>query len=496
MKKRLFKVLFVLIAVTGCAGIALQWVARSQVSPERLVARLEAAHNCRAEVDFSEVRLFSWPALVEIRGLRMVPRDAVAAAGTPLAQRTPVAVAETMIAADRLVLEMNPWALLTGNLEVKRLLLDRPDIRGVRGKKGEKSLEALMAKPAAGNQAGLPVAAMAAAPVPAVEAEEEGDEAAAVPAEPFRAADLPFAASLEEVRIRNGSYQLRNDKKRTVTEVRDFTASLTGVRIDPGNLATANEATVSAGCRMMIDNRQLGVRTLDLLLTLDGKVQPFNPATGLLSDDMGFEVVARQGSVVNRIPTLVRLAERLEKLKKDIGLALELPAEGVLTRDTVVKAAVRGGRLVVTEGVLFAFDTYRIKLDADSWLSLADEQHRFEGRLQGSTEVSRKALAGVDEFFRKKDARLAEIVRKNILTKITSEKGLLSIPFESTGEIGHPEVDFSVSLRKTLNDALRDVAKDLLLDAASGGDALQGAVDTLLDGFLKKKDQKKEESKP
>ena len=494
MKKRLLKVLFVLIAVTGCAGIALQWVARSQVSPARLVAKLEAAHNCRAEVESAEVRLFSWPAMVEIRGLRMVPRDAVAAAGTPLAQRSPVAVGETMIAADRLILEMNLWALLTGNLEVKRLVLDRPDVRGVRSKKGAKSLEAMMAKPMAVAQDALPVAAAAAAVAPT----ETGDEAdeAEVPAEPFRAADLPFAASLEEVRIRNGSYQLRNDKKRTVTEVRDFTAALTGVRIDPGNLAAANEATVSAGCRMMIDNRQLGVRTLDLLLTLDGKVQPFNAATGLLSDDMGFEVVARQGSVVNRIPTLVRLAERLEKLKKDIGLALELPAEGVLTRDTVVKAAVRGQQLVVTEGVLFAFDTYRIKLDAESWLSLTDEQHRFEGRLQGSTEVSRKALAGVDDFFRKKDARLAEIVRKNILTKITSEKGLLSIPFESTGEIGHPEVDFSGALRKTLSEAMKDAAKDLLLDAASGGDALKGAVDTLLDGFLKKKDDQKEESKP
>jgi hypothetical protein len=157
----------------------------------------------------------------------------------------------------------------------------------------------------------------------------------------------------------------------------------------------------------------------------------------------------------------------------------------VLTKDTPLKATVSGGRLVVAENVLFPFDTYRIRLDKDSWLAFGDEQHVFDGRLQASTEVSRKALEGVTTFFAGKDSKLAEIVNKNVLSKILTEKRLLSIPFQSTGEIGHPDVDFSPKFRESLNGALKDAAKDLLLDAASGGDALKGAVDTLLNGFLK-----------
>jgi hypothetical protein len=483
MKRRSRLLLASLLAAPVAGGLLLQAIARHQLSPDRLTLRLEATHNCRAEIESANVSLFSFPATVEIRNLRMVPRDAAAASATPPSQRTPLQVAETMIAADRLSLETNLWSLLTGNLSVRRIAVDRPDIRGVRGKKGEKSLDSLLAPPPASSPA-------AAAPPPAAaslaaETEPESDSAPS-PAPPFKAANLPFAASLEEIRIRNGAYSLRNDRKRTFTEVRDFNAALTGVRIDPSNLASANEATLSAGGRIVIDNQQLSVRTLDLLLTLDGKIQPFDPATGELNGSTTLSCVARKGSSVNRIPTIVRLGERLDKLKSDIGLAIDLPSEGVLTRDTSLTATVRDRRLYLADDVLFLFDTYRIKLDRESWLALETEDHLFNGRLQGSTEVSRRALAGVTDFFRGKDPKLAEIVQKNVLSRIVTDKGLLSIPFESTGDIGKPDVDFSAKFRETLTGSMKDAAKDLLLDAASGGDALKGAVDTLLNGFLKK----------
>ncbi len=494
MKRRLRRLLTGLLVVLLVAGFGVTWLLRKRMSPEELVRQLEATRNCRAEIEATEVHVFSWPASLEIRGFRMVPRDEVAAAGTALAERKPVQVAETMIAADRLVLEVDLWRLLVGELAVRRLVLDRPDIRGVRAKKGAKSLDLMLGKPQPVVAAAVPVAAAAAAAPVAEKVEKEGE--VAEPEVPFKASDLPFAATLEEVRVRNGSWTLRNDKKRTFTEVRDFNAAVTGVRVDPGNLAAANEAMVSAGGRIVIDNQQLSVRTLDVILTMDGRLQPFDAATGTWNNDLVLECTARKGSVVNRIPTLVRLAERLEKLKTDIGLAIELPAEGVLTKDTPLKATVSAGRLVVAENVLFPFDTYRIRLDKDSWLAFGDEQHVFDGKLQASTEVSRKALEGVTKFFTGKDAKLAEIVNKNVLSKILTDKRLLSIPFQSTGEIGHPDVDFSPKFRESLNGALKDAAKDLLLDAARGGDALKGAVDTLLNGFLKnaKKDVPEEKS--
>lgn len=481
MKRRLRRLLTGLLVVLLVGGFGVTWLLRKRMSPEALVRQLEATRNCRAEIEATEVHVFSWPASLEIRGFRMVPRDEVVEAGTALAERKPVQVAETMIAADRLVLEVDLWRLLVGELAVRRLVLDRPDIRGVRAKKGAKSLDLLLGKPVPVVAAAVPVAAAVAGSTG--EAEKAGEEEE--PEVPFKASDLPFAATLEEVRVRNGSWTMRNDKKRTFTEVRDFNAAVTGVRVDPGNLAAANEAMVSAGGRIVIDNQQLSVRTLDVILTMDGRLQPFDAATGMWNNDLVLECTARKGSVVNRIPTLVRLAERLEKLKADIGLAIELPAEGVLTKDTPLKATVSAGRLVVAESVLFPFDTYRIRLDKDSWLAFGDEQHVFDGKLQASTEVSRKALEGVTAFFAGKDSKLAEIVNKNVLSKILTEKRLLSIPFQSTGEIGHPDVDFSPKFRESLNGALKDAAKDLLLDAASGGDALKGAVDTLLNGFLK-----------
>ena len=484
MKRRLRRLLTGLLVVLLVGGFGVTWLLRKRMSPEELVRQLEATRNCRAEIEATEVHVFSWPASLEIRGFRMVPRDEVVEAGTALAERKPVQVAETMIAADRLVLEVDLWRLLVGELAVRRLVLDRPDIRGVRAKKGAKSLDLMLGKPVPVVAAVVPVAAAAVVPAGEAEKPEKAGEEA-VPEVPFKASDLPFAATLEEVRIRNGSWTVRNDRKRTFTEVRDFNAAVTGVRVDPANLAAANEAMVSAGGRIVIDNQQLSVRTLDVILTMDGRLQPFDAATGMWNNDLVLECTARKGSVVNRIPTLVRLAERLEKLKSDIGLAIELPAEGVLTKDTPLKATVSAGRLVVAENVLFPFDTYRIRLDKDSWLAFGDEQHVFDGRLQASTEVSRKALEGVTTFFAGKDSKLAEIVNKNVLSKILTDKRLLSIPFQSTGEIGHPDVDFSPKFRESLNGAMKDVAKDLLLDAASGGDALKGAVDTLLNGFLK-----------
>ena len=168
---------------------------RKRMSPEELVRQLEATRNCRAEIEATEVHVFSWPASLEIRGFRMVPRDEVVEAGTALAERKPVQVAETMIAADRLVLEVDLWRLLVGELAVRRLVLDRPDIRGVRAKKGAKSLDLMLGKPVPVVAAVVPVAAAAVVPAGEAEKPEKAGEEA-VPEVVVKSAEVTAVVAL------------------------------------------------------------------------------------------------------------------------------------------------------------------------------------------------------------------------------------------------------------------------------------------------------------
>jgi hypothetical protein len=450
MKRKLtYAVGALLVSVAGLLFSAQWWVAK-QCAPAAIIKKLEAAHHCSVAVDRTHVALWGAPAVVELYGLRMVPKG-----------ENPLVVNETLVAADSVRMTANLWKLFLGDLDVQTLELNRLDVRGARSKKGEQTLRLMLAKPES-----APAAAKSDPP----EAKTET---------PFSWRDLPLAANLKALRLMNASYAMRNDKRRTFTEVRDFSAELTNLSFSLKDPSQATPVNIVAGARFVVDNQRLSVRTVDLTVTLNGVVQLFDPATGALNQNLVCDLVLKKGSTINRIPTLARLTENLSKLEGQIGLKLDLPPEGTLLRDTVLKAKFADGTLRAADAVLFPFDSYRIKLERESWASFDDDAHRYEGRLMANDEISRSAVAGIKKYVSAKSPRLAEIVEETVLDKILTEKGNIAIPFISTGEVGHPDVAFTPEFQGALSGAVSKAGAEVIKDTLEGGDAIKGLIDAL-----------------
>ncbi|RYD26355.1 MAG: hypothetical protein EOP86_26070, partial [Verrucomicrobiaceae bacterium] len=96
-KRRFWKVLLVALPVLagGAAWSAHRYV-RKETTPAALVRRLEQSLNCRAEVESASVSLFSFPAKLEVKGLRLLPRDGEV--GKALKDRQPPKKVETVLA--------------------------------------------------------------------------------------------------------------------------------------------------------------------------------------------------------------------------------------------------------------------------------------------------------------------------------------------------------------------------------------------------------------
>lgn len=465
MKRRLWKLLALLVILPGLLVASLQWWAVSRFSPEKIKALLEGSRNCRASVGTVSVRMWGFPARVEIRDLKITPRDE---------SRKPASPGETFLNVDHLLLEVHLWSLLAGELEVERAHMDRVALQTVKWRDGNNSLKLLLAPPGTEiRAASLPVTLEDSDEIPDPGAAPEGED------QPFHISELPVTATLHEARISNASWTVVNQRRRTVQQFRDGSLVLTGMTLDPDNPARGGQARVTAGTRLIIDSQRLNLRTLDFLISLDGSYQLIDPVTGNLNNDLDFELTVKRGSLINRIPTLVKLNERLDKLKDSTGLSLDLPPEAALTADTVIIARLTDKVIRFTEDVFFPFDTYQLALDRESWLSLRDEQHHFTGRLIVSGERSVKTVATLREFVEKRSTVLAKILNRALFDNVVSKDGNIELPFKSTATIGHPEVALSDKLLDALKRAGTQAGRDLLNDAIEGGDDIQSLIDAV-----------------
>src|SRR5689334_1352960 len=109
MKRRFWKSLLLFVGLPVLLLTGLQFWAASRITPDSIAKLLTESHNCRATVGSASVRLFSFPARVEVKDIKITPFDET---------QKPTIPGETWIRTDQALLEVNVWSLLTGELDV------------------------------------------------------------------------------------------------------------------------------------------------------------------------------------------------------------------------------------------------------------------------------------------------------------------------------------------------------------------------------------------
>jgi hypothetical protein len=474
MKRRFWKFLLLAVVLLALALGGGRWWVSSRVNAAEIVRLLENSRNCRASVGSVSVRLLGFPARVEVRDLVITPRDE---------SQKPAVPGETYIKVNRALLEVELFSLLAGNVDVERILVEGVNMQTVKWEGGGNSLRLLLGPPGT----------VLRPPAPRITLEDEDEIPApdAVPGDgedkPWHISELPVTSTLHEARISNASWTLVNQRRQTVQQWKDCSFVLSGMTLDPANPSAGGSARVTAGTRLILDNQRLRLRSLDFILALEGKYQLVDAATGYLNNDLAFEIAVKKGSLINRIPTLVKLNERLQKLESSIGLGITLPPEATLLSDTVLRARLQDQVIRLTDDVFFPFDTYQLGLDKDSWLSLRDEQHSFTGRLVVAGDISKNAVASLRAYLEKRSGQLATLVTKTVIEKIVTPEGSIELPFKSEAELGSPDVKLSDKLLDAIKRAGAEAGKDLLKDAIEGGDDLENIFDAVKKGLKKDK---------
>ena len=207
-----------------------QWLVSRMLQPEALVARIEASLNCRAEVTSASANLWSLPASVQIEGLKLAPRDAEADEAKPLGQRPPLDPKASIFAIQSAKLEMNPWALLRGQLNVRSLVVQVVNLNSNTPLSGVNTLNQMMAKPAI--VGGKPNPALISSGTPGADPPQPANEP-----KPLNGRRLPVAAIIDSARIEHVRLDFKNEKRKELIRLEDASWNLKQFALDPGNLA-------------------------------------------------------------------------------------------------------------------------------------------------------------------------------------------------------------------------------------------------------------------
>jgi hypothetical protein len=469
MKRWLLRAGVPLVLVTAGCGWWLAQAARRELTPESLVRRLEAAYHCRASIGTVSAQVFPGPAQLELSDIVLVPRDAVADAGTPLAQRPPIDLHTTYVRATSATLRADLWAILRGELKINNLTLRNLDVKGDIQKGGSNSLNQLFGKNTPTGTPGHAALARTEAPAPAPEISANVPPSAEAAQPTFRAQDLGLSAALDRVAIENGRIRLRNQKTKAVLELAAFHVAVTDLAVDPQNLATRNHATVTLGTRFYVTSHQReGYRYCDLGLQAHGQIAPFDPVTGGLNPNLMLDLTLAQGSSIQGLPVLEKLQKNIEKAQQ-AGLKLrDLSAKTELQTPVLIPLSLRDHRVTLRSGVEFPFNDYRLVLGLGSFLDAADETHHFQATVLASDQLSQEALGGAEKFLGQLGPAAAEPLRRIFVTPLVRD-GKIALAFESQGPTSKPQV--STPLVEDMKSELK----------RTGADLLQGLLNKALD---------------
>ena len=461
-----------LIALVIAVGV----IGKSYVTPDYIVSMIEAENNCRVQIDSTEVSLFSVPSKVEIKGLKIVPRDEHADAGTKLADRPPLTGG--LLTANSITLEANLLDLLSKKISVKHLTIDELNVAelliedegGPRTSKNGPKLDALFDPPVLvkGNEN------------PEFEEKKRRRELAkerrkqekenrtpAAEEEKFAISELPLPATMNALNIKNARLNAKIRRNKTRITFSNIQIKVSDIDVDPGDLAKHNKARVNISCHLDIEDRDRTIKYADLEIRSEGEVIPFDPLTGYINPDLIYKITILKGSKLDTIPSLVKLATKIKKLN-EIGLKLDALADSItFAKDTSVSLGYREDALRFLEPTEIEFNGHLLRIKENAWLHTGSNQHEAMAEVLLSKEASDKALGNAEEFLAEKaksysfDKDLVLKYSRKLLEPVT-KNGQVWVPFTSTGDLNDPKVRPDVDLQSLAETMALEALGDLL----------------------------------
>ncbi len=456
--------IILLVALTITAGK----VANSYINPDSITAMIESENNCRAEIASTKLSLFSFPAKIEILGVKIGARDEFADAGAKLADRPALGVGA--INADSITLEANLLDLLLKRISIEHLSVDNLYVAEfLIEREGGHSLDPLFDPPATVKGAPNPeftdkkMRRELAKERRKLAKAERGD----IEQTPFTISELPLPATMSALNITNAQVNAKIRKTKTRITFSDIQIKVSDIDVAPGDLASHNRAKVTVTAHLDIEDRDQTVKYADVDIRSEGEIIPFDPVTGYLNPDVTHQITVLKGGKLDAIPSLVKLAGRIEKLN-EIGLKLDALAESItLEDDSTVTLGFRDGTLEIVEPAQINFNGHLLTVQKNAWLNTGNNRHEASAEVLLSKQASDQALGNAREFLIEKAKQFSfdqDTVLKysmKLLEPVTKD-GQVWVPFTSTGDFNDPKVRPDVDLKDLAEEMALEALGDLL----------------------------------
>ncbi len=457
MKKTLISIaaaVLVLVLITTAGA----WVVLRNVLTEQfLVEQIESSLNVRAEIKKLNVSLFSALSSVEIEGVSLGARDSFADAAAPLKDRTPMKSAAITI--QKVDLKFSLLPLIQRRFELKRFLLIEPSISLTFLAGGGTSLKPLFQKPLI--VAGKPNPAVVDAAKDAATSDAAKTESED---KPFSARDLPLAADLREIGIRNGTVSASLQKTGNLIRLSGLNLVIDSIDIDPADLDHHNAARLDASADASVFSAN-GQEAALLLIRSSGAVVPFDAKTGAVNTGLEYAATLKKDSYITGLVVFDQLAGDLPILSQTGFSWKKLSERAALLRDVNVRVRYSHGLITFLDDSVFPTANYDLLLKKGSSLNAATAEHNFDASVRASESESRDILARFDRGIEKKlKGQSAEQIRSRVLGSLIKD-GRVELPFASAGNLSNPTVKLLAeipSLTEILTGSLKDVIQNKL----------------------------------
>jgi hypothetical protein len=435
--KKLLRLSLILLIVLGLllAGslVGFSWWVMRKMGPEIWVTQMEANTNCRMHIEEAKLSLFSKPAQLSFKGVLIAPRDAEV--GKPLAERAPLSAKSVPILIPEIVLEVKLEDLLNRRLFVEKLRILSPAVTETQDAQGKSSLEALFKKPKPEESK-----TSASSALPLNEASTPPSQNSAhSPSEPASESNARFSFAVSNAEIEDGSLTILSSG--STVQIRDLDFTLTGIDIDPRDLANHNRMTAKISSQIQVTGQARigGVKRpaelANLNLSGEGSIVPIDPNTGDWMPTSVLKLTLAQGSTLAGHITMGDAAGKEMKKLMEYGIDLTpVRVGGPLQQAAVVEGIYRNNRFWLRADTLFSFPEYEISIEKKSWIDNSQDSHEMEFRLSCGPELQDRLQKGMSQ------AQLGEKITKGLMKALADERGRLTFDIESGGSLSDPKI--------------------------------------------------------
>ena len=443
------------------------------VTKDRVIQLVEQNINARVEIQDISVPLWASLSGVTIKNLKVGYRDKQVKKEP--SQRKPMGT--SVIGFKEFNFKVAILKLITSfgkDFELRALLLTKPEARIILYPKGGTNLDALLAPPP-----GVAKKPKKEEKAVAIKKEEEKQEKPPKkPSEPFSIKSIDTVVRVGKVGLEKGNFSVNLKKFGNTIKLHDVNATITDVLIDPKDLLNKNRVKFNFSFSALLDESKKAknaVRSFAIHFKANGRIQPFDPKTGKITEKARLKVGLLSGTKFTGLALLNKIRDKAKLLKK-AGVNLDFLKNNVeLNKDAIMDLYYRSGVVVFKSALRIDTNDFLIRLAKDSKMNVKTMNHNFTSDLVLNEKATKKIKGEVkklldkisNEIVKQSPAALRKTIKpmntsslsRDILAPAIDKKTKrFRLSVNSSGSFSDPNVKLT---KPRLGDAQKEVKKIL-----------------------------------